>query len=252
MNLPDTLRPFVRRWYVAVPLLLLTLAGSFVVRAGVSPGYTVTAAVIVLPPSARVDAATGTETSSVNPLLGFNSSTLITTQALTIIANAPEFQERVSEPSELAAYSIIASERQPILRIAVESKDLNEAVNTANAVIAELGSELDRQQGPFPPSQKLLTQTLSPPSVAAVDNSKLRAFVVALGVGIVASAGITFLVDALLISAARRGGRGYGGAHGARESGSQLTETPDGADDGPRAGEQVVGVGQPPGFTPAN
>ncbi|WP_369406234.1 Wzz/FepE/Etk N-terminal domain-containing protein [Blastococcus aurantiacus] len=208
VDLAQLLRAVRRRWYVVLPLTLITIVLAFAVRAGVQPGYTVTGSVIVLPPgAARVATSEGIGIEPVNPLLNFNSSTQISSQALAILASGPEFRERAAAGSTLATYSVVARERQPIVDILVESKSRETALDTASRVIVGLGQELSRQQ-PLPtPESQLTIKTLAQPSVAAVDNSRLRSLVVALGAGLLLTLGLTVLVDALAIRRGRPAGR---------------------------------------------
>lgn len=204
MDLIGLFRVLRRRWYIALPLVLVAVLASMLVRAQVQPGYAVGASVIVLPPGAAAVAGEGgPEVVEVNPLLTFNSSTQVAARALALLAGAPDFQTRVGGDSPLAAYAVTTTERDPILQVAVESKDRERALGVAQQVIDELQVELDRQQPVARPEQRLSLQVLAPPSVAAVDDSRLRAAVVALAVGLVAAIGITVLLDGMVGARAR-------------------------------------------------
>ena len=129
MDLWKTVRILMRRWYVAVPLILLALTGGLLVREGVEPGYTVSANVLVLPPSAgAVSTTAGVQVVPVNPLLGFNGSTQIAARALEILAQSTTFRSKVEADAGLASYAVATAEGNPILGIQVESISANVTV----------------------------------------------------------------------------------------------------------------------------
>jgi capsular polysaccharide biosynthesis protein len=208
VDLSQLLRAIRRRWYVMLPLTLLAIVVAFVVRAGVQPGYTVTASVIVLPPNAaRVLTPQGVEIQSVNPLLNFNSSTQVAAQALAILATGPEFRKSAAGASKLATYTVIAPPREPILEILVESKSRSTALDVGGRVITELAAELGRQQPIQRPEEQLSIQTLAQPGVAEVDDAQLRALAVTLAIGLLLTLAITILVDAVATRRAKPSAR---------------------------------------------
>lgn len=216
MDLWQTLRAVLRRWYVFVPLVALTVIAAVVVRSGVQPGYTVGATAIVLPPSsARVPTSEGVEIQPVNPLLNFNASTQVAARALTILASGPEFQQRVSQGRPLAAYSVSAPPREPILSVQTESRDRALALSSAQAVLDGLQAELDRQQQVDSPEQRITVQTLAQPGLVSVDRSRLRAFVVTLAVGLLVSLAVSIAVDGALSRRSRTPRRLPAGAQSA-------------------------------------
>jgi hypothetical protein len=174
-----TLGALRRRWYVALPLVLLTVTAALFVRGGVQPGYTVTASAVVLPPNST-DA--DTSSASTNPLV--NLPTATQAKALSIIATGPEFRSRITGGETLAAYSVTPQARDPFLTISIESRDPRLAVSVGERVIEELQGELDRQQPGIPTEQRVSLGRLVPPSVVAVDDAQLRALVVSLAVGL--------------------------------------------------------------------
>jgi capsular polysaccharide biosynthesis protein len=229
VDLWKMVRILMRRWYVAVPLVLLALVGGLWVREGVQPGYTVTANVLVLPPSAgTVSTTEGVQVVPVNPLLGFSGSTQIAARALAILAQSTDFRARVDAGGGVASYSVATTEGNPILAIQVESKDEVLALQVASQVIDELGEELDRQQPSARPEQRLSLQTLAAPTVAAVDDSRLRASVVAAAIGTVLALALTVLLDGLLSRNARHRSSTAGGP----QEGSPFDQGGLGASDG--------------------
>jgi hypothetical protein len=173
----------------------------------VQPGYTITASAIVVPPSATGE--TAGVGPSVNPLVSLPTSTQA--KALSIVAAGPEFRSRITGGESLASYSVSPQARDPFLTISVESQDQDLALSVGTRVIEELQAELDTQQPGVPAAQRVTLQPLVPPSVVAVDDSRLRALVVALAVGVLVTLAVTVLIDGLLDVRARHRARGASG-----------------------------------------
>jgi capsular polysaccharide biosynthesis protein len=218
VDLMHTLRALQRRWYVALPLIMLTILAALFVRGGVQPGYTVTASAVVLPPSSGADP--NSTAPSANPLVNLGIATQA--KALSILANGPDFRERVSEGESLAAYTVTPQARDPFLSISVESKDDELALNVGQRVVSELQAELERQQPGVPVDQRVTLAPLVEPSLTAVDDSRLRGLVVALAVGLLISVALTIMVDGLVNVRARHGTPGRGGAADPRAEGDDV------------------------------
>lgn len=199
------LRILLRRWYIVVPLLLLSVVGAATVRQGVQPGYTVEAVAIVLPPNqARVQTDAGVEVRPVNPFLNVSGNTLVAARALSVLGTTAGFRDAIGVDGRAAAYTVTVPARDPLLTVTVESQDREFALRAADDVLAGLAAELQRQQ-PLPqPESQLTILTLSPPSLVLVDNSPLRAGIVTFVVGLLLTLIITVLVEAGLARSRRR------------------------------------------------
>lgn len=204
MDIWQLLRVLARRWFVVLPLLVLTIAMAASVRRSVAPAYGVASTVILLPPDqalARVDG--GTVTVPVNPYLNFTGSTQTATLALSLAATSPGFRRSLAGSAPLAAYSVTVVQRSPVLQVAVESKDRRFAAEATAAVIRGLERELAVRQAGAVASQRITLSILSPPAVASVNNAPLRAAAVTGIAGALGSIMLTLAVDALLLMRAR-------------------------------------------------
>lgn len=243
VDLWQTVRVLLRRWYVVVPLALLTGFAARTVAQGVQPGYTISAVAIVLPPSqARVATEKGIEVLPVNPYLSFSGSTQTATKALAIAASGADFRQTLPRQSAVANYSVEVPPREPLLTVDVESRDPAAALSAASDVLEGLRTLLAEQQPAVRPEQELSLDVLSPPAVSAVDNSKLRAAVVTLVVGLLLAVAAAVSVEGLSVHRARRR-RAH--APGARPSDTSQTRMPV-ADVGPAQPTVVPG---PPAST---
>lgn len=198
----------MRRWYVALPLGIATVIGAFIVRTGVQPGFTVTASALVLPPSSTlVQSGDGSvRVQPVNPFLSFTTSTSTAASALSILASQPAFIDRVTGGEPLSAYLVTVQPREPILNVSIESKNKGQALAVGRQVLSDLSRELERQQAGSGPEQQLTLGVLAEPTVSSVDSSQLRAFAIALAVGLLITLSVAIAVDGAVASN-RSGGR---------------------------------------------
>ena len=227
MDFVGTVQALSRRWYVAVPLLLLTLAATVLVKAGVAPADTADASAMVLPPRATTTATpSGIAVQDGNPLLTTNAGTDVEAQALTLIANGSEFKQEVTGGVTLSSYSVSSAppspsvSRYPFITISVEAGTRREALDVTRRIVAALQESLRRQQTGTGADQQLTLKPLAPPSVVTVKTASLRAAIIALAVGLVLTALLTIGVDGLLISRSSRTPR-----HGASKAEDPLAPT---------------------------
>jgi hypothetical protein len=186
VNLRYTLSVLLRRWYVVVPVLVLTLLAALQARSAAEPAYTVSTNLAVLPPDqAQIQQEDGSvETVQVNPFLNFTGSTQTAASALSLIASSGTFRQTLDPVARNLPYTVLVPPRNPTLQVDVVSKDGTAALRAADAITRGLQAELDRRQASAPRSQSLSITVLTPPAVAAVDNARLRAAVVVTVLGL--------------------------------------------------------------------
>lgn len=184
MNPSHTLRALVRRWYVVLPLLVLTTALATQAYSSAQPTYTVVSNVAVLPPDeARVRQLDGSvETVPVNPFLNFTGSTQTAAAALALIASSDEFRAQLPDETRGSPFSVVVPPRNPTLELSVQAQDPGRGIAAAAALAVGLDEELARRQAGVPDAETLSVTVLTAPAVSAVDNARLRAAAV-VGIG---------------------------------------------------------------------
>jgi len=175
----------VRRWYVTLPMLALTVLAAVVVGQGVNPLHQVSATAVLVP---------GPEASQVeNPYGSMDQVSQVLTVVLDDARTRTALKDRGLEPG----YEVNQRSRSRILEIAVSNEDPNVSLATAAAVLDRLREELlARQNGAGIPAQAQVgLEVLSPPAVVdVVTQGKLRNMVIVLVVG----TALTILVAVLL------------------------------------------------------
>lgn len=148
----------LRRWYVFLPLLVLTGFGALRVGDGVHPEYEVTATAVLVP---------GTEVSDVEGPYGNRNDT---TQVLTIVLDGPASREAVAEQGLTPDYEVSTRDRTSIINLTVLSDSSPVSLGTAEAVLELARQELKERQDAagVPSAAQVGLQVLQAPSVTDV------------------------------------------------------------------------------------
>lgn len=186
----------LRRWYVFLPLAVLTVFAAQRVGAGIHPQYESTATAILV-------AGTGsTQTSS--PYGGRDE----TGQVLSVVLNSLESREWVDAQGLNSDYEVHVNERSPFLNVIVLSDTPGESEDTADAVLDLAVEELAQRQtqSGIPTAAQIKLQVLQEPSVSVgVTDVSVRNMVVVGIIGVAISLQVTVLLDALMRSMGRSG-----------------------------------------------
>jgi len=193
-----------RRWYVTVIALLLTAFSAIAVFEHVSPQYESQASILLVPGSKIV--APGA-----NPLLYLGGLTQARDVLVSSLTSSKSTIKIVND-FPLASISIgpDASSSGPMLAVSVESPSASMSQNAIGAVLASIPTELTAlQHAVGAPSDArihslVVAKTRTP---LALQKTRIRATVGAIGVGLVITVLSAGFVDALLTPRKLRTGR---------------------------------------------
>lgn len=166
----------VRRWYVLLPLLALTVAASLAAGKGVHPEYDVTGTAMVVP---------GKTVSEVpNPYGNVDDANT----AVGIVLNSPTVRSRIAAQGLDPAYEVVPQDRSTILNFSIRADDASVGTATGEAVIEAAEQELRNRQtkAGVPVNARYGIQILQAPALTAVvTNGKTRnmAIIGVLGAG---------------------------------------------------------------------
>ena len=186
------LRVLVRRWYVIVPMLLMTALGGWLVTSMMEPEYESTASLVLLGPNMGKEGA-------VNPYLDFGGSHETTAFVLASNLSSETVVERLYEAGATGTYLVTAS-GGPIIGVQATGRDEAEAMRTGQVVVTAVTDELRvlQERAGGPPESFLRAETVLYPDTASFRvGSKIRVLV-AIGVlGIAASLSVTFAFESI-------------------------------------------------------
>ena len=175
----------VRRWYVLVPLLALTVVLALAAGRGVKEEYEVTGAAMVVP---------GRSYSEIpNPYGGPSDAN----NAVAIVLNSPEARAEIAGQGLVSTYEVSPESRSTILNFRVRGESQEQAVETGMAVFRMAAMELDERQSAagIRLVERYSIDVLQAPSVsAAVTDGRVRNMAV-VGVLGVAGAGTIALAS---------------------------------------------------------
>jgi len=199
MDLWDVAKLMGRRWYVGLPVLVLTVVAALVTASTVEPDYTATANVTLLPP---VNQNTGTPGQVVNPW---------DTQSLTIVTLAYLNSKRLHDQMEDDGFSPVwEADTDPrfssLIIIKVTASTREGAQATAGALQRRVAEQVASRQAAYPitEDQKSTTVPLGEADLELATGKLKRALIVVVGVGIIVAIALTVSFDAFLRRRAAR------------------------------------------------
>jgi hypothetical protein len=208
MDLWDVIKIMGRRWYVALPMLLIAAVGGAWTVAKTEPDYVATTSMILLPPVQRADSPA--RSPIINPWDPY-SLTIATVSYL----NTKVLHDRLGAEGLSDVWTANVDTRSgSIIIIEVTAPSGQLALDTADALRSEIVRDVARRQSGYDlkPGEEITTVSLDDASNLETATTKLkRVLIVVAGVGILLTIGMTIGTDALL---RRRDRRRRGGIEG--------------------------------------
>nr|MDT0658393.1 hypothetical protein [Micromonospora sp. DSM 115978] len=202
MDFWDLTKLLFRRWYVAVPLLLLSVGAAAWTGVSVQPDYISTSYVQLIPPTSVEDPVEEGEDSPRtprNPWLELGLGSLSRAAALTVQDQAVLKQLDADGFSENVI--ITRDDQQPIMTIEVIGESREQATSTSEEIIRRLSASMDTLQADYGANEEsfITARRLDRGDNIEVANSKVKRAMVAVGgVGVLLSAALTIGFDGLL------------------------------------------------------
>jgi hypothetical protein len=192
MDIKETLRILLRRWYITGPLLLLAVAGSAALAARPGPYQSVSQ--VVLLPSAQSSKLAGG-----NPYLSFDDSVTLTADLLRRQLTAPPVVQSLGKNGYRSSYQVVDDPLTagPVLDITVTGNSKSSVEHTLAGVTDQAGKQLLVMQGHVAPIDRITLKTVSyDPKPSLVLSRKARTPLVALAIGLVLTVALPLTVDA--------------------------------------------------------
>ncbi len=230
MDFWDLTKLLYRRWFVSVPLILLTLGGTVAAAMLVKPDYVATSYVQLIPPSVSTREPEGKVKLKIirNPWLDTGLNSLAKAALLTV--QDTKVADQLDEAGFSDKYTITLDNQLPTLTFEVVGTSPQQAKLTTDELTKRFSaSALALQRDSNAPTEQLVdTLRLDQGDNITKSTSKTkRALVAIFGAGLLVSVGVTVAFDALL----RRRGRRK--ADAAQSDGSALDAFPPGQGSSP-------------------
>ncbi len=214
MDFWDLTKLLFRRWYVAGPLLLLTIAGTVLAGMRIEPDYVATSYVQLVPPAVTPKQNDGKAARPRNPWLDLGVSSLGKAALLTV--QDQKVVEILKKSGLSDDFTLTLDSALPIVTFEVIGDTEVQASSTAEELIKRFGGSVTSLQKEYGAAadQSITTRQLDLGDNVIESTSKVKRALVAIGaVGLLLTVALTIMVDALLRRrAAGRAGRDTGSA----------------------------------------
>jgi hypothetical protein len=253
MDFWGTVRVLRRRWYIAVPAVLLTGVLALYVYITVPTRYESSGVLVLTSPAAGGKYSGNTKPEDVvkvNPLLQFDGSLTTTAQILTQVLGDPKTAEELAGKGSTATYTANTGPvGGPLLFVSTEADSAESAEGLVGKVLEKTVNELAAQQKALnAPEQTFITAQIlvKPTTASAKIGGKVRYVGAATVVLLLLTLASTFAADSMLLKIKRRKDRESGAAPPPEPSGKDAPPPPAPSHAPPvRPTPQANGNGQP-------
>lgn len=225
MDFWGTVRVLRRRWYIALPAVLLTGVLALYVYITVPTRYESSGVLVLTSPAAggRYSEKTKPEdVVRVNPLLQFDGSLTTTAQILTQVLGDPKTAEELAGKKSTATYTANTGPvGGPLLFISTEADSPEVAEGLVGKVLDKTVAELASQQKALnAPEQTFITAQIlvKPTTASAKIGGKVRYVGAATVVLLLLTIASTFAADSIMLKAKRRKDKEPGAAPSEKDS----------------------------------
>jgi hypothetical protein len=210
MDFWKTMGVLLRRWYVAVPVFLISVGLAVGVFMTVHTQYESTGTIVLTAPTAG--AVTSTDPSKAvgpgNPLLDFEGSLTTTSQLLTQSLSSPTVAKQIAAEGGVDSYQAgDGLTGGPFIVIIADATSPQQAGRTVALALKYAEDELTSRQKTLnaPSATYIGTQSVVSPTPATTKiGGKVRAGGVALVLGLVLSLAAAFGIESMMINRRRR------------------------------------------------
>jgi capsular polysaccharide biosynthesis protein len=161
MSLTEFAAVVLRRWYVAVPGLLLSCALAVGVFSVVPPKYESKVQLLLVPPNIPNSPGAGLS----NPYLNFGPGLLTTADILSVSETSQDAAQRVASAGGRSLYTVARDTNTsgPVIDVSATDKDSGAAARTVDVVVKQLTSDLNaaQQKAGAPESTWIKAQVLT-------------------------------------------------------------------------------------------
>ena len=210
MDFWKTIVVLARRWYVALPALLVSLLLSGLVFQSIPPKFQSTGSVVLLTPTKGASASS--KDPATNPLLNFGGSLEITAQLVTQVLLSPETGSQIQASGGATDYQVgDADTGGPFINVVATASTAEQAKRTVELLLQRARQDLiDRQTRLGAPKGSFIAveDAVAPTEAIQLNGNRLRGAAAALALGLCASLASAFILESILESRrGRRGGR---------------------------------------------
>jgi uncharacterized protein involved in exopolysaccharide biosynthesis len=210
MDFWRTLGVLLRRWYVALPALAVSLGLAGAVFLSVHTDYESTSTIVLASPTdgARVQVGQTGPQDRVNPMLAFDGSLITSAQIIIQKLQDPAIAKQLLDPAGGEKYQVGNGQLSgPFIVVVATAHTPNAAHGLAERVVQRARTELtDSQQTLKAPATTFITvvPVVAPTPAEAKIGGKTRYAGVALVLGLISSLGAAYAAESIMDARRRR------------------------------------------------
>lgn len=196
MDFWKTLLVLLKRWYVALPVFVVTVGAAGAVYLSTPMHYQSTGILVLTSPSSGPTSIEDKETGQTNPLLAFDSSLAISASIVIQSINTPEVVKELGADKPEHTFELSGgNEGGPFISVVTESASEPGSRELAVTVLDRVRAELTKRQqdlGAAPSTFIGVNEIVPPTEPEALTGGKVRAAGVAMVLGFAACLGAVF------------------------------------------------------------
>lgn len=214
MDFLTLLRILARRWYVVVPMIVLSVVVSMRTVSSVKPDYEAQGTMLLLGPRESAPPASAPPEAAptvVNPYTSFTSSLSTMAVALQVVVTDGTHRRELADKGLSDDYDAVVGEDGPTIEVTATAPSERVAVETLQTIFSMLSEELQQRQAAVgaPPQLQITAQPLVVPDDAAeVSVARDRAMAALAVLGLLATISAGLITDSLATNRQRRTTRG--------------------------------------------
>lgn len=227
----------LRRWYVALPVVIVAGISLLFVRSSLPTVYQTATTGLVIGPQESI---IGNATVEVNPFVYLADSVKVMAIAGASVANSQQVRDKLAAEGLDADYSVAVQPGTSFIDIKVSGTDKEKTERTTERVLQEVTDIVRGFQQKSPEGQRMSVQVLQEPNVFETSpDSSQRLMLVIAALGLAAAVGGAVTTDLVL---GRRAARAGGAAPGPIPGGPLPGPAPTVAPSTERSGRREPGV----------
>lgn len=214
MDLWTAIKVVLRRWYLVVPAIIITIVVAGLATSRLTPVYSASGSVMFSASNQRFYPTDDDErVESVNPLEEFTQSLQTTAQLVGDKLNSDEVRERFKKEGLNSTYKVAApydptrTVLAPTVEFSVEDTDPDVVLDTINALQAEAKTQLDALQTQAGARPELFIQSrplITPVDATREDGMKLRVAGIVVLLGLALALSLAFMAESVISSRSTR------------------------------------------------
>ena len=215
---------FLRRWYIVLPLVALTLFSAFAFTASIQPTYEADGSAILVGPEANETVVDESAIGANNRLLQLGGSLGTVAEVLDLSLSSQQARQQFADAGLVSDFQTGTDARSPIMLFTVQGDDPELVNQTMVAIFDFLDVELAAQQEAVnvPADELIELRSISAGDVPAANHgARQRSLVLILIGGLLVTTAVTIAVDAIASARRRRG------EEGAQPDDAGVESTPD-------------------------